>query len=263
MTSIMSDHRESSGIRNGLLRVAGAAAVAGVMEACAASMPPADAGSRDRFAWSVERFEVDKYHAAIRGLRDHLFRDPLHSTADSARYLLGESYLRTGQELLAANEFRQLATSRPNSPLADDAQLGVCRSYWILSPSLPRDQEYTRQVIEECTRLVEFFPRSPLLGEAREIIAAARQKLAAKDLRTGLFYHGNRAYESAIIYLESILRTYPEADVLPQVLLLLEDSYSRVGFRAEADATRRYLLDTFPNSEEARELAARHDSAGS
>jgi len=225
-------------------------------------MPPEGATPRDRFDWSVERYDRGKYHDAIRGFRDLLIREPLHPTADSSRYLLGESYLETGQELLAANEFQQLATSRPNSPLADDAQYGVCRSYWKLSPDLPRDQEFTEKTIEECTRLLEFFPRSPLVADAREVVADARQKMAAKQLRVGKFYYDRGVYESAIIYFENILQTYPEAEVIPETLFVLQDSYSRVGFRAEATVVRQRLRDMYPDSPQAKKLAASEEDGG-
>ncbi len=226
----------------------------GVLAACAPAMPPEGALPRTRFDWSVDRFEREKYHDAIRGFRDHLIREPLHPTADSSRLLLAESYLMTDQELLAANEFRQLATSRPNSPLADDAQFGVCRAFWAVSPDLPRDQEFTEKTMEECTRLLEFFPRSPLVGAARDLVAQARQKMAAKELRVGKYYFDKTFYESAIIYFENILQTYPEADVVPATLLVLHHSYSRVGFQAEADLVRQRLLELYPDSPQAEEL---------
>jgi outer membrane protein assembly factor BamD len=240
----------------------GACVWVGFLAACAPSMPPADATPRGRFEWSLDRYERGKYHDAIRGFRDHLLRDPLHPTADSSRLLLAESYLETDQELLAANEFRQMTTSRPNSPLADDAQFGICRSYWVVSPDLPRDQEFTEKTIEECTRLLEFFPRSPLVGEARDLVALARQKVAAKELRVGKYYYDRGFYESAIIYLENILQTYPEADVVPETLLVLQDSYYRVGFRMEADAVRQRLLELFPDSRAAQALPERDEDEG-
>jgi outer membrane protein assembly factor BamD len=231
-----------------------ACALVASLAACSPAMPPEDATPRGRFDWSLERYEAGKYHDAIRGFRDHLLREPLHPTADSSRLLLAESYLQTDQELLAGNEFRQLATSRPNSPLADDAQFGVCRSYWAVSPDIPRDQEFTEKTIEECTRLLEFFPRSPLVAAARDLIAQARQKMAAKELRVGKYYYDRTFFESAIIYFENILQTYPEADVVPEVLFYLHDSYDRVGFRAEARLVRERLLELYPDSPQAQEL---------
>lgn len=221
---------------------------------CAVPLPPPEATPTERFEWSRERFEQGNYNDAIRGFRDLLFREPLHPTTDSARYLLAESFLRTDQHLLAANEFRMLATSRPNSPVADDAQLGMCRSYWELSPSIPRDQEYTRRAIDACTRLIEYFPRSPLDGDARELIGDARVKLAEKRSRVGTWYYERKYYESAIIYFESTVQEYPDAPVVPEVLGKLHDSYSQVGFLAEAEAVRETLLQRFPDSPEARAL---------
>ena len=236
--------------------------LAGALGACRPAMPPEDATPRGRFDWSVERFDRGKHHDAIRGFRDHLLREPLHPTADSSRLLLAESYLQTGQELLAANEFRQLASSRPNSPLADDAQLGVCRSYWEVSPDIARDQEFTQKAIDECTQLLEFYPRSPLVGEARQIVADARQKMAAKELRVARFYFSRGIYESAMIYLENIIQTYPEADVIPETLLLLYDSYTTVGFRMEAEAVSQRLLELYPDSPEAAAMTRRLEDQG-
>ncbi len=223
---------------------------------CAIALPPDDATPTERFHWSTARFDDEKYADAVRGFRDLLFREPLHATADSARFLLAEAYLRTNQQLLAANEFRMLATNRPNTTIADDAQFGMCRAYWELSPSVARDQEYTRRTVDSCTRLIEFFPRSELGDDARSMIGEAREKLAAKQARVGSWYYGLKLYESSIIYFESLVQEFPETAVIPSVLLLLHDSYSQVGFRAEAEAVRDQLLARYPDSEEARAFAS-------
>lgn len=230
--------------------------------ACAETLPPPDSSPRQRYDWSAQRYENEKYSQAIRGFRDYLFRDPLDPMADSARYLLAESYLESDQELLAANEFRQLATTRPNSSLADDAQFGVCRSYWAMSPSIPRDQEFTAKAIEECTRLVEYYPRSPLVGEARTLAEEARQKLAAKEAEIGHWYFDRRMYQSSIIYLESVLVNYPGSKVEPEVLGLLGRAYRFVGFRREAEQIEARLVAQYPDSPEAAEVE-KSDSSGS
>jgi outer membrane protein assembly factor BamD len=233
-----------------------------LLVACGPSMPPPDSTPRERYDWSAERYEKGKYSQAIRGFRDHLFRDPLDPTADSARLLLAESYLESDQELLAANEFRQLVTTRPNSSLADDAQYGICRSYWAMSPSIPRDQDFTRKAIEECARLVEFYPRSPVVSDARAVGAEATQKLAQKEMSIGKWYFGRRMYESSIIYLESVLVNYPGAEVEPEVLGLLGNAYRYVGFRREAEQIEARLLELYPDSKEAAEIQKR-DGSGS
>jgi len=227
-----------------------------VPAACVPAMPPENATPVGRFEWARDRFEQGKYRAAIRSLRDFLVREPLHPKADSARLLLGESLLKSGQELVAANEFSQLAISRPNSAVADDAQFGACRAYWLASPKIQLDQDFTDKAMEECTRLLEFFPRSTLTGPARELLARARDKMARKQYKVGLWYFKRRLYESATIYFESILRNYGETSVVPEVLASLYDSYRLVGFDTEAKAVRERLLKDYPDTRQAHELGA-------
>jgi outer membrane assembly lipoprotein YfiO len=228
-------------------------AVCGLV-ACGAARPPAELDAQGRFEWSVQQFEAGRYSAAINGFVDFILRDPLNPRVDSAQYLLGESYLRSGQELRAAQEFQQLATTRPNSPLADDAQLGTCRAYWRLSPSIPREQENTRRAVQECSRLLELFPRSPLRDEARQILSEAQAKLATKAYRVGRFYFDRGLYESANIYFEMALDEGPNAPVVPEVLARLYESYRRVGFESEAEAVRQRLLREHADTEQARQL---------
>ena len=66
--------------------------------------------------------------------------------------------------------------------------------------------------------------------------------------------------EAAIIYLENIVQTYPEADVMPRVLYLLHSAYSVIGFQAEADATRQRLVTAYPDSDETMQIGASADS---
>ena len=62
---------------------------------------------------------------------------------------------------------------------------------------------------------------------------------------------------------KAILRDYPEADVIPEVLFVLHDSYSQIGFQREADAVREHLLQTYPESSEATKLPQAGEPGGS
>lgn len=253
------DHRGATG--RTLLACAAYAAQLGVLS-CVPSGPPAELSSPDRFQWSHERFDSGDYGAAIIGFQDFVIRDPLNPLVDSAQYMMAESYLRDGRELDAAEEFSRLATTRPNSPWADDAQLGACRSYWDASPKIALSQEFTDRSIEECERLVNFFPTSPLRAEAERRIAQARAKKAEKSFNVGLYYYRRKIWESANVYFEKALEDSPAADLMPRLLSMMYRSYSEVGFAAEAEAARERLLREFPGSDEARELDSEGDGLG-
>lgn len=208
-----------------------------------------------RFEWSRQKYDGGDYRAAIRGFKDFLLREPVHPLADSARYLLGESYLKSDQELLAAEQLSRMASSSPNSPLADDAQFGVCEAYWKLSPGLPLDQEYTEKAIDECQKLAEYYPLSPHVKEARRIRDEARNKMAEKLYRIGQWYFKKGLYESANIYFEWVVRDYAGTEILPKTLAQLYRSYRKVGFDAEADSVRQQLLEHYGDSDAAHRLS--------
>lgn len=226
---------------------------------CTPSGPPSGLEPPDLFGWAQQRFEDGGYGAAARGFQEFLLRHPLNPLSDSAQFMIAESYLRSGRELEAAEEFSRLATGRPGSPWADDAQLGTCRAYWEASPGIPLTQESTRRAIEECERLLQFFPASPLADEARALAADARAKLARKSYDVGRYYYDREFYESANVYFEKALSQSPSADLLPELLETLYRSYAAVGFDSEARSVRERLLREFPDSEEARELREADD----
>lgn len=221
---------------------------------CATASPPEGLNWVERFDWAVERFEEGEMGAAREGLRDFLLNEPLHPMADSAQYLLGEALYRSGRHVEAAEAFSRLATNRPTSKFADDAQFGVCRSYWALSPDLALEQTYTRDAVDACTRVVEFYSPTPLEEDARRLRRKARDKLASKMYRVARWYYDHGAYESANIYLEDILDQYGEASVVPEVLATLFQSYRKLGFDSEARQVRQRLLENHPETESARSL---------
>ena len=230
-------------------------AALGALSGCSTKLPPAGTPPQERFQWALDKYNQGKYGDAAKGFMDFVQRAPTNPMVDSALYLVADSYLRGGNQLQAATEFDRFASTRPNSPLADDAQLGACRAYWELSPSLARDQEYTRQAIEECTRMLQFFPGSPRRAEAESLLREIRDKIAAKQFRVGKYYFDQRLYESANIYFEVVLEEYPDALVMPDVLGTLYKSYRELGFDAEAENARQRLLTEHPDSEAARKLA--------
>ena len=102
--------------------------------------------------------------------------------------------------------------------------------------------------------MLQFFPDSPRREEAVALVREARAKMAAKQLRVGKFYFDQGFYESANIYFESAVEDYPNAPAIPEILYTLYQSYRKLGFDAEADATRQRVFSDYPSSEAAQRL---------
>ncbi len=198
---------------------------------------------------------MEEYDDAASGFLAHLIQNPQSPQFDSAQYMAAEAALRNGKELEAAEEFGRIATSRPDSPFADDAQLGLCRAYSAVSPKVSLSQEFTRRAIDECGRLLQFFPTTPLRDEAERLVVEARTKLARKSYEIGKYYQDNRKLpEAAIVYYQKSLAENPPSDFLPDLLLRLYEMYDRVGFETEAQNVLDRLVTDFPDSEEAAKV---------
>lgn len=225
-----------------------------MMTACSSAGPPGDLEPPDLFAWAQEKFEIEEFESASIGFLAYMIRDPLSPLVDSAQYMAAEAHLRGGDALEAIQEFRQLSSGRPNSPMADDAQYGACKAYLAAAPEVSLSQEFTRLALEECQRLLQFFPATPFRSDAEEIIAAARAKLARQSYEIGKYYQKRELLESAIVYYEKSLAEGPSDEFLPDLLERLYQSYSTVGFDTEAVSIRERLVSEFPDSEEAHKV---------
>ncbi|MDP2479269.1 MAG: outer membrane protein assembly factor BamD [Candidatus Palauibacterales bacterium] len=252
------DARAGAGRRSGLWRRVVPAAVGLVLFAgalaCGTASPPKQMAPEGKYRWSRERFAAGDYGAAAKGFKSFLLEAPLDPRADSGQYLLGESYFKEGHFREAADAFDRLGTNRPTSDLADDALLGVCRCDWKLSPELALDQDYTHKAVDACGRLLQYYPDSPLADSARALQQKANDKLADKSYRVGKWYFDHGIYESANVYFEIILKNYPKAPIVPDVLASLYHSYRKIGFDSEAKDVRQRLLTEHADSQAARKL---------
>jgi len=234
----------------------------GTAAACGAANPPKQLSPEGKYQWARERYAAGDYGAAAKGFKAFLLASPLDPRADSAQFLLGQSYFQNGKYEQAADAFDRLGTNRPTSEVADDALLGVCRSYWELSPELALAQDYTHQAQDACGRLLQYYPDSPLSDSAQALQERARDKLAAKAYKVGKWYYDQGIFESANVYFQMVLNNYPKAPIVPDVLASLYHSYRKIGFDSEASDIRHRLLTEYADSRAARRLKGETSGQG-
>ncbi len=87
-------------------------------------------------------------------------------------------------------------------------QIGTCYYKLMLPPD--RDQTFSKKVIETYERLLQRFPQSPYVREAKKRIQEARERLGAHELYVAKYYHRTRRYRAAYYRLLYLLQTYPE-----------------------------------------------------
>ena len=225
--------------------------------ACSARGPQLDQLTADQlFERGSSALARRKWTEAIESFQRFTLQFPTHPRTQEARMRLGDAHFGKREYLLAATEYSRLSSDFPAGPWADDARFKVCESYSRLSPKASLDQQYTQAAYDHCVAFESYYPNSDLLPRAKEIAAGMMNRLADKEFRAGDFYYKRRAFDSAIMYFESTIRTFPASTAAPRSLLRLFQAYTTIGYKEEADQAKERLLKDYPNSEAARELQA-------
>lgn len=239
------------------------AALVLVVAACGSREPPLDqynaVGLLERGIGSYQEGEFDD---AIRFLDRFVLEYPTHARVQEARYYLADSYFEREEYIAAAARFDRLASDFPQGELADDARFKVCDSYRRLSPEPTLDQEYTHAAIDHCRTLALYHPSSEYAARAQEIVDRLEDKLARKQLLVAEHYFDRNAFDSAIIYFQSVVDRYPTTATAPRALLRLAETYDEIGYDEEAMQTRQRLEREYPDSKEARSIGGGTSMAG-
>ena len=98
-------------------------------------------------------------------------------------------------------------------------QLGMC-SYKQIG-TIDRDASDAVRSIQAFSRLLRLFPESPYTSEAKARIKAGRNFMARHEMYVGVFYARTEEFSQAEGRLKYLLSTYPESDECPQAKELL------------------------------------------
>jgi outer membrane protein assembly factor BamD len=225
------------------------------MSACAtAAQVPDQLTAEELFERGLTALQKEDWTDAIALFERFILQFPGHPRLQEARYNHSNGYFGKREYITAANEYSRLANDYPAGPWADDARFKVCESYYKLSPKPQLDQQYTRAALDHCQSLITYYPTSDFVTRAQGLLDDLRNKLAEKSFLAGEFYYKRNAFDSAIIYYEAAARDYPETAIAPRSLFRLYETYVKLGYKEEAEATKQRLLKDYPTSTDAKQL---------
>jgi outer membrane protein assembly factor BamD len=243
-------------------------ALALLLPACAGREIDLEAlsSSSDQIIWEAGQKAVEKkdWDSARQYFRRLVDAFPQSEHQPDARIGLADSYFEeggTGNYILAVSAYREFLTLFPRHPRADYAQFRAGESYFKQKNSPDRDQTATEQALEEYQRLLDFYPDSTLVENARERIRECRQTLARSHHLVGQFYQRTRrSWRSAIGRYEIVLSEYPDYERLDEVLFRLAEAMGNAGRYAEARPHIGRLQSEFPESPFASQAQKLEDS---
>ena len=143
--------------------------------------------------------------AADRFLRAH----PRHPSADYVMYLKGVTDFERDQGVLEA----------------------------LMPNSSKRDISNQRRSFEDFALLLQRYPNSKYVGDARRRMLYSRNRIADHELSIAEFYVTRGAYVAAAKRATDIITEYPGAPATADALKILQRSYARAGLDQEAKDT--------------------------
>lgn len=154
-----------------------------------------------------------------------------------AKLAIGDSWYAEGGTAAmqqAEVEYKDFQTFFPNLPEASEAQLKVANIHYKQMEKPDRDYSQAEHAAEEYKTLIQTYPDSPLVSEAKQKLREVEEVLAERQYRIANFYdlRGNMAAAQA--RLESLIDSYPLYSRVDQALFDLGSLYER-----EADAVKR------------------------
>ena len=186
------------------------------------------------YAASMAEFQKRHWGNAILGFEklttDLSARDTL---LPRAYWYLATSHERQKEHLLAAQAYTRLYESFPDDTSADDAALEAARSYRRLWRKPVLDANYGELSLSTYNTLLGLFPDTPHAAVARAEILDLEEWFAAKNFETGRYYFRRKAYDSAVIYLKTVIERWPHVPSARDATILLAETYQAIKYRED------------------------------
>jgi outer membrane protein assembly factor BamD len=203
---------------------------------------------------SMLRYQEGDCDAAEIGFQRLAFilptRDPKRA---EVRFYMAECLMTDKRFLEATREFRRVSDQFAQDSLAPLALLRTGEAYTRLWRRVELDATYGLSALTVFGDLLQRYPSSQAANEARTKIAELNEDFARKEYKAGLYYFRLKAYDSAIIYFKSVVANWPETPSAPESLLMLVESYNRIGYeedmRLMCTQLQRFYSDVMPRAE--------------
>jgi len=174
---------------------------------------------------------------------------------------------KSGEKAQALSTLERFIKLHPTSPALDYAlylqglvnfndNLGLLGSYTAQDLS-ERDQQASRDSYQSFKQLTEQFPQSTYAEDARLRMNYIVNSLAAYEVHVARYYLRRGAYVAAANRAQQAVQEFQRSPSTEEALVILAQSYDRLGLTDLRDDTARVLKANYPNATIDADLAAR------
>ncbi len=122
-------------------------------------------------------------------------------------------------------------------------------SYYNQIPEADKDQERAEKAMVVFNQLVQKYPKSEYVTDAKFKIQVAKDQLAGREMKVGRFYLQSSNYTAAINRFREVLAKYQSTRHTEEALYRLTESYLKLGITHEAQTAAAVLGHNYPDSQ--------------
>ena len=226
-----------------------------------------ESGGRDDTArWTPERLYSEakdeaasgNYEKAVKLLERLEGRAAGSMLAQQAEIERAYYLWKSGEKAQALAALERFIKLHPTSPALDYAyylqglvnfndNLGLLGS--LASQDLSeRDQQASRDSYQSFRQLTEQFPQSPYAEDARQRMNYIVNSLAAYEVHVARYYLRRGAYVAAANRAQQAVQEFQRSPSTEEALIILAQSYDKLGMTELRDDAVRVLHTNFPNA---------------
>ena len=233
------------------------AALAGLLGACASKDKGVDLQS---YVDTIEPADV-LYNQALANMNSGKLNEasrkfeavdrqhPYSEYARKANVMAAFTSYKMGKYSDAINAARRFVNLYPTDEDAAYAQYIIGLSYYAQIPEVTRDQRNAVLAMQNFNELIERYPDSVYIEDAKTKLRAARDQLAGKEMQVGRYYLERREYPAAINRFRTVVEDYANTRHVEEALARLVESYLAMGLVSEAQTAAAVLGHNFPDSQ--------------
>ncbi len=192
--------------------------------------------SKSEFEGAVKKFEdIDKQY-------------PFSPWAKKALILTAYANFERGEYDEAITTSKRFLALHPADKDAAYAQYLMAQSYYSQIPDVTRDQERSEKAVAALQELIDRYPKSEYVADAKFKLQVARDQLAGKEMEIGRYYLNKRNYTGAINRFRDVVAKYQTTRHVEEALARLTEAYMALGITSEAQTAAAVLGHNFPDS---------------
>jgi outer membrane protein assembly factor BamD len=154
--------------------------------------------------------DVPQYYHAITIYRKIIENSPYGKLAAISQYKIGLVLKNASDFTEARKEFEKVISTYPDSEWAEAAKFQVAKTASLVSLKPDYDQQASNDARDKYEEFVKAHPQAELSKEASQQISSLTERQAEKDFKIGEFYEKQKAYKSARLYYEGVIKKYPD-----------------------------------------------------